>query len=46
MRDGCAHIRKVFDVESINLDDLITTAMDDPQALIGRDQSAPRRELR
>ncbi|MGA2126051.1 MAG: transglycosylase domain-containing protein [Xanthobacteraceae bacterium] len=35
LRDGCAHIRKVFDIESINLDDLITTAMDDPQAMSG-----------
>jgi penicillin-binding protein 1A len=33
LQDGCAHIRKVFDIESINLDDLITTAMDDPQAM-------------
>jgi membrane carboxypeptidase/penicillin-binding protein len=35
LRDGCAHIKKVFDIESINLDDLITTAMDDPQAMSG-----------
>jgi penicillin-binding protein 1A len=33
LQNGCAHIRKVFDIESINLDDLITTAMDDPQAM-------------
>src|SRR5262245_38294088 len=33
LRDGCAHVRKAFDIESINLDDLIATAMDDPQAL-------------
>ena len=32
MRDGCAHMRKAFDVESIDLDDLIKTAMDDPNA--------------
>jgi penicillin-binding protein 1A len=32
MRDGCAHFRKAFDVESIDLDDLIKTAMDDPGA--------------
>src|SRR5262249_27632431 len=32
LQDGCAHVRQVFDIESINLDDLITTAMDDPQA--------------
>ncbi len=35
LRDGCAHMRKAFDVEDINLDDLITTAMDDPQAIAG-----------
>src|SRR6516225_4390335 len=33
LQDGCTHIRKMFDIESINLDDLITTAMDDPQAM-------------
>ena len=32
LRDGCAHIRKAFDVELIDLDDLIKTAMDDPNA--------------
>jgi 1A family penicillin-binding protein len=32
---GCAHMRKAFDIESINLDDLIATAMDDPQAMTG-----------
>ena len=33
MRDGCAHMRRAFDVESIDLDDLIKTAMDDPEAI-------------
>src|SRR5215472_14279452 len=33
MRDGCAHIRKAFDVESLDIDGLIKTAMDDPDAL-------------
>jgi membrane carboxypeptidase/penicillin-binding protein len=33
LRDGCAHMKKAFDIEDINLDDLISTAMDDPQAL-------------
>ena len=33
MRDGCAHMRKAFDVESIDIDDLIKTAIDDPQAV-------------
>jgi penicillin-binding protein 1A len=33
LRDGCAQMRKAFDIEDINVDDLIATAMDDPQAL-------------
>jgi membrane carboxypeptidase/penicillin-binding protein len=33
LRDGCAHMRKAFDVESLDIDDLIKTAMDDPDAL-------------
>src|SRR6516164_792440 len=33
LRAGCTHMRKAFDIEDINLDDLITTAMDDPQAM-------------
>ena len=32
---GCARMRKTFDIESINLDDLIATAMDDKEALSG-----------
>src|SRR5882672_6682462 len=32
---GCAHMRKTFDIENINLDDLISTAMDDPKAIAG-----------
>lgn len=35
LRDGCAHMRKAFDIEDINLDELIATAMDDPQAIAG-----------
>ena len=35
LRNGCAHMRKAFDIESINLDDLISTALDDPKALGG-----------
>src|SRR5215211_790859 len=30
---GCAHMRKAFDIEDINVDELITTALDDPQAI-------------
>src|SRR5580704_16323207 len=33
LRDGCAHMRQAFDIESLNLDDLISTAMDDPKTL-------------
>jgi len=32
LRAGCDHMRKAFDIESINLDDLISTALDDPNA--------------
>src|SRR5581483_10157969 len=35
LRAGCAHMRKAFDIEDINLDELIATAMDDPQAMTG-----------
>jgi penicillin-binding protein 1A len=33
LRAGCAHMKQAFDIESINLDDLITTALDDPTAV-------------
>jgi hypothetical protein len=32
---GCAHMLEAFDLESINIDDLISTALDDPQAIGG-----------
>jgi penicillin-binding protein 1A len=35
LRAGCAQMRKAFDIEDVNLDELITTAMDDPQAMTG-----------
>ena len=35
LRDGCAHMRKAFDIEDVNVDSLITTAMDDPKAVTG-----------
>jgi penicillin-binding protein 1A len=35
LRDGCAHMRQAFDIESINLDDLISTALNDPKAMAG-----------
>src|SRR5262245_8055137 len=33
LRAGCTHMRKAFDIEDINLDELIATALDDPQAI-------------
>ncbi len=33
LRNGCAHMRQAFDIESINLDELISTALDDPKAV-------------
>ena len=33
LRDGCAHMRQAFDIESINLDEIIATALDDPKAM-------------
>ncbi|WP_430913766.1 penicillin-binding protein 1A [Methylobacterium sp. sgz302541] len=35
LREGCAHMRKAFDIEDINLDELISTAMEDPSAVAG-----------
>ena len=33
LRNGCAHMRQAFGIESINLDDLISTALNDPKAV-------------
>ena len=33
LRAGCTHMRKAFDIEDIHLEELIATAMDDPQAV-------------
>ncbi len=33
LQAGCAHMLKAFDLEDINLDELITTALDDPQSV-------------
>ena len=33
LRNGCAHMKRAFDIESINLDELIATALDDPRAV-------------
>ena len=46
LRAGCTHMRKAFDIEDLNLDDLITTALDDPQAVAGGYQGVPRTQLR
>jgi membrane carboxypeptidase/penicillin-binding protein len=35
LKDGCAHMRKAFDIEDLNLDVLIDTALEDPQAVAG-----------
>src|SRR5262245_36095616 len=39
LRAGCAHMLKVFDVENINLDELIAVAMDDPRAVAGESKA-------
>ena len=33
LQAGCSHMMKAFEIESINIDDLIETAMNDPQAV-------------
>ena len=35
LKNGCAHMRKAFDIEDLNLDDLIETALQDPQTVAG-----------
>jgi penicillin-binding protein 1A len=35
LQAGCAHMRKAFDIEAVNLDDLISVAMDDPETVAG-----------
>jgi penicillin-binding protein 1A len=35
---GCTHMRKAFDIEDISLEELIATALDDPQAVIGENK--------
>ena len=39
LRAGCTHMRKAFDIEDINLDELIATAMEDPQAIAGESKA-------
>jgi penicillin-binding protein 1A len=33
LQAGCTHMIKAFEIDDINIDDLIATAMDDPQAI-------------
>lgn len=35
LQRGCTHMRRAFDIEDINLDELIATAMEDPQGISG-----------
>jgi penicillin-binding protein 1A len=35
LRAGCERMKRAFDVEALNIDDLIATAMDDPEAASG-----------
>ena len=39
LRAGCAHMRKAFDIEDINLEELIATALDDPQAVASENKA-------
>jgi penicillin-binding protein 1A len=39
LRAGCTHMRKAFHIEDINLDELISTAMEDPQAVAGESKA-------
>jgi penicillin-binding protein 1A len=41
LQAGCSHMMQAFDIENLNLDDLIATAMDDPRA-IGDENNAFR----
>src|SRR4051812_13116681 len=33
LQAGCARMIQAFDIENLNIDDLLTTAMDDPEAV-------------
>src|SRR5438105_1823421 len=35
LRAGCTQMRKAFDIEDLNIDDLIATAMNDPDGMTG-----------
>jgi len=35
LRNECTHMRKVFEIEDLNLDDLIATVLEDPDSIAG-----------
>ena len=35
LRDGCIHIRQVFEIEDVDLEDLLATAMQDVDLIVG-----------
>src|SRR5579864_4406110 len=39
LQAGCTHMMQAFDIENFNLDDVIATAMDDPQAIGGQNNA-------
>ena len=39
LRAGCTHMRKAFDIEDTNLEELIATALDDPQAAADKNKA-------
>ena len=45
LRNGCAHMKQAFDIESINLDELITTALDDPKAWLREEMASWKRDV-
>ena len=42
LKDGCKHMRRAFDIEDINVDELIETALSDPQSVAGDNNKAFR----
>ena len=39
LKDGCKHMRRAFDIEDINVDELIETALSDPQGVAGENRA-------
>ena len=46
LRAGSAHMRRAFDIDLINLDDLIATALNDQKAVRRRHQGLSRHQFR